>query len=259
MNSRWWRCTSLTVALFVVGCTPLATADPSTLGCGDAEGVVEFAARDGTKLIADLLPASSTGQPAVALFHMAPPSNDRTGFPPRVRGALGATGVTVLNLDRRGAGSSDGSASEAAGSGALLDAEGAVRFLLEGGLGCPVDRDRMVLIGASNGTTATWDYAAGSDADLPTPASMVWMSPGSYTENQTAIADHRDVIDAIPLLWLYPTDEPWPEDFVVGAPERWRFVQDGGAHGTRMFDGGELEESTLAALTTWVDDVVTAP
>ena len=54
------------------------------------------------------------------------------------------------------------------------------------------------------------------------------------------------------MLWVYPTNEPYSEAFVAGAPD-WRFVQHGTAHGTGMFDGGGLEDDTVAELVAWVD------
>ena len=86
------------------------------------------------------------------------------------------------------------------------------------------------------------------------PVSL-WMSPGAYTENQHSVADHRALLDAVPMLWLHPTNEPWSTTFVAGAPQGWTFVERGTAHGTRMFDGGQLETDTLADLTAFLGDL----
>ena len=245
----------LAVPLMLAACKGKVEAtDPADVACGGDEVVVELTTADAVTLRADLLPAAAAGQGAVVLFHMKPPGYHRGNWPPHVRAAIGAEGVTVLNVDRRGAGESEGTAEEAyEGPGALRDMEAAVRLLTDDALGCAVDPTRLVLVGASNGTTAVMDYAVAHDAALPDPAALIWMSPGTYTENQNAIADHRATLDAAPILWLYPTTEPWSSDFATGAPQSWSFVERGEQHGTKMFDGGELEDQTVAEITGWVE------
>ena len=88
-------------------------------------------------------------------------------------------------------------------------------------------------------------------AALPAPAALVWMSPGSYTENQNRIPQNRDVLDQLPLMWMHPASEPYSTAFIDGAGPAWRFVERGTAHGTRMFDGGELQEATTTELLDW--------
>jgi hypothetical protein len=118
-------------------------------------------------------------------------------------------------------------------------------------LPCAIDRDDVVLVGASNGTTSVLDYTVAHDASLPTPKALVWMSPGTYTENQHAVADHQALLEGLPLLWLYPTNEPWSQDFAPGGGT-WEFIERGEVHGTQMFDGGALETDTLADLIRFV-------
>jgi hypothetical protein len=66
------------------------------------------------------------------------------------------------------------------------------------------------------------------------------------------VADHRALLAGIPLLWMYPSTEPWSEGFRAQAPEPWTFVQHGEQHGTKMFDKGELEGATLKELVRFV-------
>lgn len=232
---------------------PDTTADAA---CGAAEVEVAFDTTDGVRLVADWRPASTAGGPALVLFHMVPPANDRTNYPPRVREALHAKGWSILNVDRRGAGDSGGDVTQATGDPqARLDLEAAVRWLLDPGRACAVDPEALVFVGASNGTTALFDYALDHDPALPLPASMVYLSPGTYT------IQHHGASKAelgstwriqLPILWLYPSTEPFSLDFVADAPGAWEFVERGTEHGARMFDGGSLERQTLDDLTRYV-------
>lgn len=257
------RMSRLIVAVFVtmVGCDssnggePALTPTPlEEMDCGVDEAVVSIETADGIELVADLLPAPEASLGAVVLFHMRPPTYDRRGYPRRVREALNELNLTVLNVDRRGGGDSEGIAEEAfEGPGALLDMEAAVRLLLDPRLACPIDSTRLVLVGASNGTTAVMDYSIAHDAALPHPAGLVWMSPIGATENQHTISDHRDILESMPMLWLYPTTEDYARDYIDDAPSSWTFIERGEAHGTDMFDRADLEGSTLGDLLPFVE------
>ncbi|MCO4773961.1 MAG: hypothetical protein KDA24_28265 [Deltaproteobacteria bacterium] len=239
--------------LLLSGCPVADIADPSTLPCGADEAVVEIATTDGVTLTADYRPAASEERGAVVLFHMIPPGNDRSGFPVEVRDAIAARDLTVLNVDRRGAGGSDGIAEEAyEGDGGRLDMEAAVRFLASAQLPCRVDTRSIALLGASNGTTSVLDYTVGRDATLPQPATLIWMSPGGYTESQNRIPDHRGLLDVIPVLWMYPDSEDYALSYIDDAAPSWRFVELGSAHGTRMFDGGELQTQATTEITEYL-------
>ena len=233
--------------------------DAVTSACGDDESVVTFTTEDDVTLEADWRPGTAPDQGVVILFHMIPPSNDRTGYPERVRDAFAAEGVAVLNVDRRGAGGSGGDAEDAyLGEGGLLDVEAAVSFALDPARGCDVDPDKVVLVGASNGTTSVYDYVVAGDAELPFPAAVIFMSPGTYTEAQYALEPNQDDRQwslSFPILWLHPTNEPYSLDFVPDAPGAWRFVERGTQHGTRMFDGAQLEDDTVADMRAWIGAV----
>jgi pimeloyl-ACP methyl ester carboxylesterase len=224
--------------------------------CGASEEVVTFSTSDGVTLEADWRPASQPGRGVVVLVHMVPPSNDRTGYPPRVRDALAEEDVAILNIDRRGAGGSGGVAEDAYfGEGGRLDVEAAVRFALDPARGCAVNPDALVLVGASNGTTSVYDYVVAGDEDLPFPAAVAFLSPGQYTEAQFPLEPNqadRGWSLSFPILWLYPTNEPYSNAFVPDAPGAWSFVERGNQHGTRMFNGANLEDLTVDDLRAWI-------
>ena len=187
---------------------------------------------------------------------MVPPGNDRTGYPERVRDGLADEDVAVLNVDRRGAGGSGGVAEDAYfGEGGRLDVEAAVRFALDPARECEVNDAAVTLIGASNGTTSVYDYVVAGDDSLPFPAAVVFMSPGQYTEAQFPLEPNQDDRQwslSFPILWLYPTNEPYSNAFVPDAPGAWSFVERGTRHGTGMFDGADLEDQTVTDIKAWV-------
>ncbi|MCP4871125.1 MAG: alpha/beta fold hydrolase [Proteobacteria bacterium] len=237
------------LAVFLIAC-PTTSEDPDPPPA--EESVVTFATSDGETLEADWYPADDVSSGAVLLFHMIPPGNDRTGYPVRVREALHDQGVSVLNVDRRGAGGSTGTPTAAyEGEGGRLDVQAAVTYALDQG----ADADKLVLVGASNGTTSVYDYVVGRDDGFGQAAAVVFMSPGTYTENQNDFVPQQDAWEvslSFPFLWLYPMTEPYSQAFVPDAPGAWKFVEDGNQHGTNMFDEGSLEETMLSELTTWV-------
>lgn len=240
-----------TFPLLLTACAP-GPVDPTSLPCSSEEAVVSLTTGDGLLLAADYQPAATQSRGAVVLLHMIPPGNDRTGYPDEVRQAIADLDLSVLNVDRRGAGGSEGVAQESyEGPGGLLDVEAAMRFITNPELPCPVDPSKIAIVGASNGTTSVLDYAVGHDAGLPEPAAMVWMSPGSYTENQNRIPSSRAVLDQLPLMWLYPSSETYASTFIDDASPAWRFVERGDAHGTRMFSGGTLQDETTTELLEW--------
>ncbi|MCB9682378.1 MAG: hypothetical protein H6733_13000 [Alphaproteobacteria bacterium] len=255
-----WTTPGLLVLLGACGtATTDVAVDDGPEACGSDDRVVSFLTSDRVQLVADWWPAASADAPVLVLFHMNPVSFDRTGYPPRVRKALHDEGWAVLNVDRRGAGDSAGKAEDATtGPGALADAEAAVRFALDPARTCAVDRDRLVIVGASNGTTPTYDYQVARDSDLPAAAALVFLSPGAYTESNHTMARDTWPDGSFPLLWLYPTTEPYSTGFVADAPGVWSFVERGDQHGTRMFDKGTLESQTLSDLTGFVHGVVDA-
>ncbi|MCP4500799.1 MAG: hypothetical protein GY822_12630 [Deltaproteobacteria bacterium] len=205
------------------------------IDCGEAE-VVRFTTSDDVELVADYIPPSEPGRGVVVFFHMIPPSNDRTGFPLRVRESFSALGLGVLNVDRRGAGDSAGVALEAyEGPTAGLDVEAALRFVLADDRACVAASEKIMVVGASNGTTSVMDYVVNrSDASLPMPAAIAWLSPGSYTENQNSIADHNDVMSVLPVLTVHPANETWVAQF-AGYSDAWKIVTlANGRHGTQI-------------------------
>ena len=68
----------------------VTTTTPAQMqgACETEAQVVRFTTSDGVELVADFTPAKNQNRGAVLLFHMIPPSNDRTSYPVRVREAL---------------------------------------------------------------------------------------------------------------------------------------------------------------------------
>jgi pimeloyl-ACP methyl ester carboxylesterase len=212
----------------VAGCTPVGL-DPE---------VVHFDTDDGVTLEAALFVEGTVGGPGLVLLHMIPPTNDRSNYARPVIDTFVARGFTVLNVDRRGAGGSEGEALDAyMGPNGRLDAKAAVAYLLAHP--CGLDPTRIALVGASNGTATVLDYTVmtATDDTLETPVALVFLTGGTYTEAQNAVADNRATLDPIPLLFVYSTAErEWSAPFEAGAPTTWQFNEyAGGDHGTRMF------------------------
>jgi pimeloyl-ACP methyl ester carboxylesterase len=195
--------------------------------------LVRFTTDDGVTLAADLYTSGDRGGPAVILLHMIPPSNDRTNYPAAFIEALRSRGLSVLNVDRRGAGDSGGVATEAyQGPNGKLDAKAAAAFLAAHA--CAFDPNRVGIAGASNGTTTALDYTV---IAAPAPKALVFLTAGTYTENNNRIRDQRAKLDPIPILFVYSTQErAFSAAQQTGAASAWEFEEyANGDHGTRMF------------------------
>jgi pimeloyl-ACP methyl ester carboxylesterase len=224
--------------------------DGAVPGC-EATGPVttKLTTDDGISLEADLSTTGKRSAPGAVLLHMIPPSNDRTNYPAAFVSALVARGISVLNVDRRGAGGSAGDAKDAyLGPKGRLDAKAAIAFLLAHP--CAIDPKRVAIVGASNGTTTALDYAASTDSP---PRALVFLTGGAYTENQTKVAEHRALLDGMRLLFVFSTAESaWSKAFASGAPASWTFKEYGaGDHGTRMF---AAEPKSIADVADFLAD-----
>lgn len=191
--------------------------------------VISLTTEDGVSLAADWYD-NAAGSTGLLLLHMIPPSWDRTSWPPDFIESLVDDGFAVLALDRRGAGASGGNAVDAyEGDLGVNDAYAAVDYMVAGG------HDRVVVIGASNGTTTLLDYATGAGAaGRPDPDALIFMSGGTYTENNSRLRASTGAN----LLFIYPSSEAaWNEEQRLNDPGTWSFAEYAdGAHGTRMFD-----------------------
>ena len=217
------------------------SGDVSTAGpvetCEAIEGAapVALTTSDGLTLEADFYPSGTEGGPGVVLLHMIPPSNDKSNFPPEFIASLHAAGLTVLNVNRRGAGNSEGDPKDAyEGDKGRLDASAAHDFLTSSA--CHVPANAIGFVGASNGTTTTLDFTVAAEAG-DRPAAIVFLSPGSYTENQNKVSDHAHLLNMIPIFIGYPDSESeWPESIRPLGGGGWILQQyDGGKHGTGLF------------------------
>lgn len=214
----------------------MPSASP-TVDCAEPGAAVPVMLRtdDALQLEADLYPSGVVGGPAVVLLHMIPPSNDKSNYPPEFIDAVVAAGYTVLNVNRRGAGASQGDPKTAyEGPDGRLDAVAAFRFVTDDA--CQAPTDDVSFVAASNGTTTALDFALG-DPSQPLPAALVFLSPGGYTENQHAVAEHTDRLGEVPILFGYPDSESaWPAAVAELSNPRWEFRQyDGGRHGSGLF------------------------
>lgn len=215
--------------------------------------VITFQTDDGVELEAAFFAAPTTGRPAVVLFHMIPPSNSRANYRRPFIDQLVTQCISVLNVDRRGAGGSDGVAREAyEGPGGASDARAAFNFLLAHE--SAPDPTRMAMVGASNGTTSLNDYAS-LDASPVALAAAVLLSGGGYTENQNSMAESG--LRALPVLFMYPTSEAaWNNGVEENTEPSWRFMSHtASAHGTRMLD----DEDASSAVITFLTDLLVAP
>ena len=214
-------------------------ADSAVATCEDDETSVTFETTDGVPLEADLRPAG-VGSPVVILLHQIPPSSTRFDYTVPFQRSLTERGLSVLNVDRRGAGGSGGTARDAyEGPGGALDVSAAVAWL--GAHPCGFDLSQLALVGASNGTTSALDYtvAAASD-ERPDPVALVFLSGGAYTENQNAWDDARATVDLLPILFLWGDADgaanTWATGIQATPADPWVFeVYEGsGAHGTAI-------------------------
>ncbi len=219
--------------------------------------VIQFQTEDGVTLEADLHTTGVEGSPAVILLHMIPPSNDRTNYPAAFRELLNEQGFTVLNVDRRGAGGSSGVAKEAyEGPNGKLDAAAAVSALAN--LPCPPDLDRLGFVGASNGTTTALDYAmyaAASPKESSVPRALVFLTAGTYTENQTEFTAMLTTpeYEAMPILFVYPDNEAAWSEIYVGEPHFTHISYEASGHGTHLFDSAP---EAMADVAEWLADTL---
>lgn len=223
--------------------------DTGVTACPTLNGeVVSVTTEDGLTLQADLHTTGTAGGPAVVLLHMIPPNNTRTNYPPAFREAVAAAGITVLNLDRRGAGGPAALARTAyTGPDGKLDAQAGIDFLLAHP--CAPNAARIGLVGASNGTTTIVDWSIFvATANRPAPKALVYLTGGGYTETNNSIAQNRAALEPIPSLFVFSTAERAWSAGLQGGPTIWEFEEyDPGAHGTQMF--GSRPESIQRVVT----------
>ena len=219
----------LTAALAGCGADADCAKDAASPSGADAVG---FLTEDDVCLVADHY-RGSAGAPAVLFLHMTPLEWDRRSWSADFLRTVFTEGWTVLNLDRRGAGNSEGEARDAfEGDGGEKDVRAAVNYLTEQGVG------PLAIVAASNGTTSALDYTvtAASQGQVE-PVSIVMMSPGTYTENQHSIDDLAS--QNTPVLFQYdPTEGLWIDsEYDDLDPGDWERIEyDGAGHGTQMLD-----------------------
>lgn len=200
----------------------LSSAEPAPCA------VVQLKTADGLTLQADHCRGEGERPPVVVLMHMIPPHHDRTNYPPALLKALQTAGFTVLNVDRRGAGTSQGVAKEAyRGPKGPQDVDAALGWLRANDPTANVDL--WACVGASNGTTTCLDHAV---SRAPAPKALVFLTGGSYTENQTKVA----AVASLPVLFTFNEEEKGWSEAQRGGGEAWRWRSYApGGHGTKAF------------------------
>ncbi len=206
----------ITLITLILSCTPSFAGE-----------VVNLETRDEVALVADFYPTAEK-TPAIVLLHMIPPHHDRKTWPADFIESLSKAGYAVIVPDRRGAGESKGKAEDAyKGDGGRADVEAVVKHLQRSGF------TKLVVIGASNGTTSAIDYAAWApNNDLPPVDVLGFMTGGGYTENQIKMA----TVKKIPAIFTFSTEEREWSVAQKAVNADWVFHEyDGGSHGTKMF------------------------
>lgn len=264
--TRTTTTTACFAALLLLGCddngTPAVDSGPDPQIDADAACLAagplarNLTTDDGVSLIADLYTTGTVGDPGVILLHMIPPGNTKDNYPATFIEPLVARGFQVLNVNRRGAPGSGGEAMDAyLGDNGKFDALAARDYLV--GHPCAVPDATIAVVGASNGTTTAVDYAvyAANRADIDRPAAMVFLSGGSYTENQNSIANSLTELADIPIQFAFPSAEAaWNRDVEALGVGAWSFVEyDPGDHGTRLFDAAP---ASMGDVTDFLDNTL---
>ncbi len=233
----------LALALACTQPEPLDSVQPYEPWKPEGGQVVSLSARDGVTIEADLYAASSADRPALVLVHMDPSSGAHRGnWPGEFLQLLVDSDWNLIVPDRRGAGGSEGVATDAFETVAgAWDIEACVLELPEA--------TSLGLVAASNGTTSMIDYAAmASDEGWTAPETLTFVSVVGSTTNNHAIGD----VPATTAHFAFPTgeadnNEPWQ----AANPGSWTFQEyDPGAHGTRMF---ENTPELAPDLHAWLD------
>jgi len=216
------------------------TATPDT--CEPvAPQIVELTTRDGVALVGDLYSHGDGERPGVVLLHMIPPNYQRSDWPRTFIDGLTGHCWNVIAIDRRGAGDSGGTATDAyEGETGRYDVEAAVKRLADEGL------DKLAVIGASNGTTSLLDYAVWAGGEgLPVPVAHGYMTGGNYTESQNPMS----AATPWPSIFTYSTAErTWSVAQQALDPGTWSFKEYAdGDHGTKMFAAEPVVAEDLEA------------
>ena len=230
--------------LFTLACTTSDdTPPPDSQATVPGGEVVTLTTRDGVDIVADVWAASSADRPAVVLVHMNPSASwQRTDWPSSFVQLLVDEDWTVVRFDRRGAGDSGGVAEDA-----YLTVKGS--YDIEASVEHVAGFSDLAIVAASNGTTATWDYMALSEAEgWPQVSAAALLSVVGQTTNNHEI----DAVPELPMWFGYPAFEADSNTrFEEANPGTWSFQEyDPGDHGTKMFaNTPELETDIVEWLT----------
>jgi pimeloyl-ACP methyl ester carboxylesterase len=201
---------------------------------GEGPWAVTFETSDGVTLGGTLFGKGTSG---VVLSHMYP--TDQTSWHPFAE-AVAAEGYMALAYDFRGYGASASVPKDV--SKMHLDLAAATQFMREHGA------ERLVLIGASMGGTASIKVAAAEDV----AGLVVISSPRSFQGLEVTDADLAAL--TMPSLWLGARQDAVVADTEAmyqqaAGPDKSVWVYEGsGVHGTFIFDGVDGPDLTRRLL-----------
>ncbi|MCB9557882.1 MAG: hypothetical protein H6707_17350 [Deltaproteobacteria bacterium] len=252
------RISLLVVALSLwAGCrrSPVQSRDADQRGpalsgdrCQAGRFVAKLKATDGVTLAGDFYATGKRQRSAVILLHDLPGRLDRRAFALTFIEMLREKGLNVLSLDRRGSGQSAGQAKDASkGPRGKLDVVAAYEYLV--GHDCQIDGRQIALVAAGDGTASALDYTvlAKTSPKYEWPRALVLISAGAATEQQHRIDDHRDLLESIPLLFVYgERDATWPLGLRADAPSDWQFASFAERlAGTRLLSAQRRVQTTI--------------
>ncbi len=197
-------------------------------------GVIEFTTLDGITLVGDYYPGPAQNSPLVVTLHSIPPYHDRHSWPQGFINGMTGHGWTVINLDRRGSGDSEGNPEDAyTGDLGRNDLDAAITRYLEDGY-----NGQVAAIGSSNGSTTIVDYTVWRPEGDEALDAFSFLSPGDYTTAQNSLAG----MPSIPGLFMACLNESaWSEN-AADQREDWMFVLCEGsddAHGHDMLTNAD--------------------
>ncbi|MED5370264.1 MAG: alpha/beta hydrolase [Myxococcota bacterium] len=223
---------------FVLACAGGSTEVQDTQDSQEVSGPVAMqtltlTTRDEVQITTDYYGQSSSEVTLVVFAHMNPSAGfNRTDWPTDFLESLHESGLALMVLDRRGAGDSEGMAADAYNTvKGAYDLEACVLRAQADGF------DKLLMVGASNGSTSVLDYASleGSEA-WPALDGFMFLSPGNYTQ-----ANHDlSAIAELPGWVGFPTSEAAnADDFEAVNPDWPVVIYDPGSHGTQIFGVNE--------------------
>lgn len=208
---------------------------------------VEFATKDGTKIIGDYYSVKSPR--GVLLLHMMPA--DRKSWV-EFAGKLQKAGFQALAIDLRGHGESEGGPngyrnfSDSEHQASRLDVEAGAEFLKARGV------SELHLVGASIGANLALQYLA----EHPEVRSAILLSPGLNYRGVLTVPALEKVSEVQGAFFVAADDDAYSRDTVLELSQKFPFegrrllkIFDAGGHGTKLF---EAHPEFMEELIEWL-------